>query len=199
MDTDANRMTGPDKWEAIINEHIVLAKRCQTTSFHDAPEKLFPHASLEPPQVDTSTNTSPINLKLIDLHRDTVRAGRKAYGKFHAVIEGLKTERPKEDAWEDKIGSAAIIAKDKMVGILDKMVDGGKGVLRDISDESAQVENAKYLNFCVNGRKGGQQRVWTALETAGRNVDEAEAAALRWVAGRETTAIIPSSISTSPS
>lgn len=79
------------------------------------------------------------------------------------------------------------------------------------AEEGQRVENAQYFSYCVNGyvlfvrkanealelvyeaRKGGQQRVWTALETAGRIVHDAEVAALKWVAGQNAFASSSSS------
>lgn len=193
-------MTGAESWETIIDERITLARQCHNPELQEAIKDML----ARPTHDDVAHDGSAKDL-LRALHEETVRAGRKAYDKFHGAVEAPKTEKPDEEAWEHKIGSAAVVAKDKMLAALDKMADAARDVVRGVPGGDGRVEDAEYFTFCVNGyvhfikkvngafelvydsRKGGQQRIWTALDTAGRTAHEAEEAALKWVSEQDTS------------
>lgn len=208
-------MTATESWESLIDERIVLAMECVESDCYETLEKLL-SAPTTPNAVVQNGNdgdSCDSEIEIRALHQDTVRAGRKASDAFHEVVEGLKKEKPKED-WEEKIGAAGLLAKDALVTALGKFAVDSKAIIRGLSDEEQRVDSAKYFNYCVSGyvlfvrkvtealelvyeaRKGGQQRVWTALETARRVVHDAEVAALKWAAGRNAFASLGMSFQT---
>lgn len=197
-----DKMTASESWETLVDERIALAKECQKPDCGETLEKLLLSPTFDSVvQNGTDGDSCDSKVDIRGLHKDTVHAARKAYDAFHEVIEALKKEAPKED-WEEKIGAAGLMAKDAFAAALDRFAVDSKEVIRNLPDEEERVDNAKYFNYCVNGyvlfvrkanealelvyeaRKGGQQRVWTALETSGRVVHDAEVAALKWVAGQ---------------
>lgn len=211
-DNPFDTMTATETWESLVDEHIALAKECQKSDCPETLEKLMLTPTFDAVVHNGGTDgdggddsSSETKLDIRALQKETVQAGRKAYDAFHEVVEGLKKGTPKDD-WEDKIGAAAMVAKDAMVAALEKFAIGSKDAIRLVPDEDERVESAKYFNYCVNGyvlfvrkvnevlelvyeaRKGGQQRVWTALETAGRVVHDAEGAVLKWVVGQNVFA-----------
>lgn len=191
-------MAGQYAWEALMDERVAQAKQCQISDCTETLEKI-----LLTPNYDILTgqngqggvaDDSESKNEIRALHKDTILAGRKAYDSFHEIIEGFKKDNPKEDAWEERIRTAAIMTKDAMVVTLDKFALDSKAIIRPIEKDEHRLEYATYFNYCVNGyvlffkqvneamklvyegRKGGQQRIWTALETSGRIVREAEVA-----------------------
>lgn len=188
-------MSATNSWEVTMDERIALAKECQTSDCAETLGKLLMTPTFDAVvQNGEDGDSSDSRIEIRALHQDTVMAGRKAYEAFHETIDELKKDGPKEDAWEEKIGAAALLAKDAMLAALDKFAVEYKAILRLVDGEEDRVENAVYFSYCVNGfvlftrkvnealhlvyesRKGGQQRVWTALDTAGRMVHEAEVA-----------------------
>ncbi|CAN8096152.1 unnamed protein product [Discula destructiva] len=193
-------------WESLVDDRIALAKECQKSDCAETLEKLLLHPTFDAIVKNGNDDESGDDrVEIRALHKDAVQAGRKAYDAFHDVVEGLKKETPNED-WEETIGAAGLMAKDAMGTALDTFAADSKSVIRALSDEEEQEDDATYFNYCVNGyvlfarkvnealelvyegRQGGQQRVWTALETAGRLVHDAEVAALKWVAGENAFA-----------
>lgn len=185
-----------------MDERIALAKQCQTSDSSEILEKLLltptaDDALLLQSGDDTSDDDSDngdCKIEIRALHRAAVAAGHKAYDAFHEVIDGFKRDKPK-DVWEERIGAAVLVAKDALIAALDKFAADSKAVIhRLVDEEELRLEGATYFNYCMNGyvlfsrkvnealelvyesRKGGQQRVWTALDTSGRTVREAEAA-----------------------
>lgn len=191
-------MSGQHAWEALMDERVAQAKQCQISDCTETLEKL-----LLTPTCDILTGKngkggvtedSESKNEIRALHKDTILAGRKAYDAFHEIIEGFKKYEPKEDAWEERIRTAAIMTKDAVAVGLDKFAMDSKAIIRPVEKDERRLEYATYFNYFVNGyvlffrkvnealelvyegRKGGQQRVWTALETSGRIVREAEVA-----------------------
>lgn len=191
-------MSGQHAWEALMDERVAQAKQCQISDCTETLEKL-----LLTPTCDILNKNgkggvqddSESKNEIRALHKDTILVGRKAYDAFHEIIEGFKKDSPKEeDAWDERIRTAAIMTKDAMVVALDKFAVDAKGIIRLVEKDENRLEYATFFNYCVNGnvlffrkvnealelvyegRKGGQQRIWTALETSGRIVREAEVA-----------------------
>lgn len=182
-----------------MDERVAQAKQCQISDCTETLEKL-----LHTPTCDILTgqngqggvaqDNESKNDEIRALHQDTIVAARKAYDAFHKIIEGFKKDKPKEDAWEERIRTATIMTKDAMVVALDKFTTDSKAIIRSVEKDEKRLECATYFNYCVNGyvlffrkvneamelvyegRKGGQQRIWTALDTSGRIVREAEVA-----------------------
>lgn len=180
-----------------MDERVAQAKQCQISDCTETLEKL-----LLTPTSDVLTQNgkggvledSKSKNEIRALHKDTILVGRKAYDAFHEIIDGFKKDNPKEDAWEERIRTAAIMTKDAMVVALDKFAIDSKAIIRLVEKDERRLQYATFFKHCVNGnvlffrkvnealelvyegRKGGQQRIWTALETSERIVREAEVA-----------------------
>lgn len=180
-----------------MDERVARAKQCQISDCHETLEKLLlmPDRDILTRNVEGGVEEDGKSKNEIRaLHNDTILAIRKAYNAFHDIIEGLKKDKPNEEAWEEKIQTAAIMTKDAMVVALDQFAMDTKGIIRPVEKDDHRLEYATYFNYYVNGyalfsrkvnealelvyegRKGGPQRIWTALETSGRIVREAEVA-----------------------
>lgn len=228
-------MTSTTKpWEAIIDDRVKLAHECAKSDCAETLEKLLvsPTYDTIAQQQQQKNGGSPDDdddmgggdsddsrAELRALHKATVHAGRTAYDVFHAVIEKLKEDTPKD--WEDKIAAAGVMAKSAMINLLDKFAGDAKDVIGAQADgeqqqqqqdeeeqqQQCRVEAAEYFCYCANGyvlfvrkahealglvyeaRKGGLKRVCTVQDTAGRVVHEAEVAALKWAGGQNAFAV----------
>lgn len=202
-----------------MDSRIRLAKQCfqGDSTFHlkellDSPtfDALRNHNSTATTTTAVTAQHDKRKLAIREIHEIQVHTAHTAYKSFHAVVESLKAEKPNEELWEGKIGSAALACKDVMSSALDTMgVEARRIIVTEEEEEEEEAEgdsaldNAQYFCFCLNeyvlfvrkvnealelvyeSRGKGLQRLWTALETAGRTVAEAEAAALKWVAGQD--------------
>ncbi|KAJ4388633.1 hypothetical protein N0V93_006092 [Gnomoniopsis smithogilvyi] len=97
-------------WEVLVDRHIALAKQCQMSDCGKVLEKL-----LITPTFDTFKENGDgcvndgNNIEIRSLYKDTVLAGRKAYDAFHEVIKGFMEDKPEEGAWEERIGTEAVL------------------------------------------------------------------------------------------
>lgn len=204
-------MTGTKSWEALIDSRVTLAQQCHASDSPDSFKDLLSSPAFEAARncrdgsfENQNGDSSDTKMEICEIHRDKVHESRKAYDVFHIMVDALKTEKPLNDeAWEDKIGKAGDNTKAVLTRGLETMAEEAKVVIRGLPDEEERLDTARYLCHRANGyvqfnrkvnkeldlvygsRKGGQQRVWTALETAGRIIPEAEVVALNCVTGQE--------------